>query len=106
MKWQDIIGYEGRYMINEIGQVKSLLRDIILADRYNTKGYLHVALYSSMGNRRDVMVHRLVAKHFIPPIPKKPVVNHKNLNKKDNRVCNLEWVDIPENVRHYLKNKL
>lgn len=104
MRWKNVQNYEGKYLINKIGQVRSLLTNRILGDRINTKGYLHVALYDD-GVRKDLMIHRLVALHFKSPIQNKPIVNHINLNKKDNRVNNLEYTTCSENTRHYFKNR-
>jgi hypothetical protein len=56
-------------------------------------------------NKKHHMMHRLVAQTFIPNIEEKPYVNHKDLDKKNNRYDNLEWVTPKENNDHYHSNK-
>ncbi len=68
----------------------------------NGRGYNFVFLNKD-GERKNARVHRLVAEAFIPNPESLPVVNHKNCNKLDNRVENLEWVSYRENSQHYLK---
>jgi len=72
-------------------------------------GYFGVKLFRAEGNRsirKGLLVHRLVAKTFIPNPEKLPVVNHKNGDKKDNRVENLEWCSYKHNTRHAWDNGL
>ena len=112
--WKDVVGYEGFYEVSSCGRVRSVNRYVNTGILHNdTKlhkgkmlklnlkktGYLTADL--SKGNRvRTVAVHRMVAVAFIPRIEGKNVVNHKNLNKTDNRVENLEWVTSKENSQH------
>lgn len=65
-----------------------------------TNGYITVSIKYLNGERKLEFVHRLVAVAFIPNLENKPVVNHKNLIKSDNRVENLEWVTYKENNQH------
>lgn len=62
-------------------------------------GYLRVYMRNQTTNKRvDRYIHRLVAQHFIPNPEQKPYVNHKNCDRTDNRLCNLEWVSAKENT--------
>lgn len=86
---KDIIGYEGIYTIDEDGNVYSINRKKII--KQSMRGnYLYVALYKE-GKRKQENVHRLVAMTFIPNPEELPCVNHKDENKLNNNVNNLEW---------------
>lgn len=102
--WKDIKGYEELYQISNLGNVKSLSRqhwngvgwwtskDRILVPRTskNKNHYYSVQLVKD-GVKRSTNIHRIVAEHFIPNPKNKPMVNHINEDKLDNRVENLEW---------------
>ena len=80
----------------------------ILKPRYHPSGYLYVGLFNGTGKDKKRIwkrVHRLVAEHFIGEIPPKMVINHKNFDKHDNHVNNLEIVTSSQNRLHYLRNK-
>ena len=68
-------------------------------------GYFHTSLMSG-GRKRDELVHRLVAFSFLgpPPTPKHTCVNHKDGNKSNNALENLEWTTQAENMKHYFAN--
>lgn len=68
------------------------------------QGYVTVTITYMSGERKVKFVHRLVAEYFIPNPESKPLVNHINLVKNDNRVENLEWVTHQENNRHAHEN--
>lgn len=70
-----------------------------------SRGYKHVLLYSDNG-KKVFSVHRLVATHFIKNINGLKVVNHKDANKTNNAVDNLEWVTHKDNVKHAFQNGL
>lgn len=64
-------------------------------------GYMRVYCRQiSTGKRKDLYVHRLVAKYFVPNPDNKKVVNHKNCKRDDNRAENLEWCTTKENVNY------
>lgn len=106
-KWKDIIGYEGIYQISSHGSIKSLKykKERILKPFLDTCGYLSIDLCNHCieDYRR---IHRLVAEAFIPQIVGKNYVNHKDGNKANNNVNNLEWCTASENVTHAYKNGL
>ena len=113
--WVDIKGHEG-YQVSSYGRVRSKDRICyhvqygqvvarkhkgrILSQNDNGHGYLTVQL--GRGNR--LYVHRLVAEHFIPNPNGYEEINHRNANKQDNRVDNLEWCDRRQNIDHSVKN--
>ena len=112
--WKDIAGYEGLYQISNKGRVKSLNRLVkdttrdrvqkikgrILKYCDNGKGYKMVYLNKNR-ERKNYYVHRLVAETFIPNPKQLPEVNHKDLNKANNKISNLEWITELDNKRHY-----
>jgi hypothetical protein len=107
--WKDVVGYEGVYQVSNHGRVKRIghargaTPGRILKPAQNLKGYLHVSLSRSQ-KRRDAEVHRLVAEAFLWHAPSPDhEVNHKNGNKQDNRVENLEWVTRCQNVQHSVR---
>ena len=69
---------------------------------YNGRGYANITLIKN-GNKFKTVIHRLVAKAFIPNPENKPEVNHINGNKRDNRLDNLEWCTSSENRKHEFK---
>ena len=99
--WRDVVGYEGFYQVSSYGRVKSLRgrKEKFLSIDINNACYAKVLL-SKNGQSKTLLVHRLVAAAFIPNVDNKPQVNHKNGNKFDNRVENLEWVTCSENTQH------
>lgn len=110
--WKDIPGYAGMYQVSNLGRVKSLERDtkrsrpqhikerILKQTPNKTSGnYLQVYL-ADAGKYKAFLVHRLVAQAFIPNTDNKPVVNHKDGNKQNNCLENLEWCTHKENVLH------
>lgn len=114
--WKDIPGYEGAYQVSNTGFVRSLPRNFvntrgerrslpgkILDYRKARHGYAMASLYRQM-KFKNFKVHRLVAAAFLENPDDKPEVNHKNLNKSDNRVENLEWVTPKENIQHAIRN--
>lgn len=107
----DIPGYEGLYQVSDFGRVKSVLRLVpsgrrecwylgkTLAPTPNTKGYLRVTL-SKDSHAKTFMVHRLVLVAFSGSQPRNMEANHKNGERADNRLENLEWLGHADNMRH------
>lgn len=107
--WADINGYEGLYQISNMGRVKSLAKpsnagEVIVKLSANNNGYLRVNLWKNH-RYRTVLVHRLVAMHFVPNITGGNVVNHKDYNIKNNNAENLEWCSQKENCQYSLCNR-
>lgn len=114
--WKDIKGYEGLYQISNYGEVRSLDRTVVYCNgkkaRYKSKirkasnsDYRLIAL-SKKGNVKVYKISRLVALHFIPKIKGKNIVNHKDGNKYNDYVNNLEWCTYSENIIHAIDNNL
>lgn len=119
--WMNIEGYEGMYQVSSLGRVRSLDRVVevhteqgieeraykgrILAQRDDKDGYKRVTL-SNEGKHTTCQVHRLVAKAFIPNPEGKSEVNHKDMDKQNNELFNLEWNTRQENARHYADSTL
>ncbi len=102
--WKDIKGYEGIYQVSNTGKIKSIKRNIILKNIIHHYGYLIVQLNKN-GVGKDFSVHRLVAGAFIPNTDNLPQVNHKDENKLNNNVENLEWCTAGYNTNYGTRNK-
>lgn len=113
--WVDIKGYEGLYQVSNLGRVRSLDRvqynpvaathqtlhkGHILPQRKNDREAMMVMLRNAEGKRKNCQVHRLVAMAFLPNPDNLPVVNHKDYDRSNNCVDNLEWCTHYYNV-HY-----
>lgn len=109
-EWRDIKGYEGKYQVSNLGNVKSLNfhrknKECLLTPKIDKDGYLEIALYKN-GKSKYYRIHRLVAIAFISNNENKKEVNHINGIKSDNRVDNLEWCTSSENQVHAYKTGL
>lgn len=113
--WKDIDEFKGIYQVSNFGRVKSLPRVIIrsngisqsvkgkvLKTFINSNGY-EFAVFQMGLKTKNFAVHRLVAKYFITNPKNKYAVNHKDGNKINNNVKNLEWVTKSENEIHARK---
>lgn len=111
-KWADVVDYEGIYMISNYGRLKHLSYSIygLNADRIDVetkirkpnlmnKGYYCYELWKN--NKRKVyLLHRLLAIAFIPNPNNLPQINHKDGDKRNNNISNLEWCTAKENTVH------
>ena len=102
--FMDIEGYEGKYQVSNLGNVKNIKTGRLLKSYKSNKGYLQVDLYKN-GVGKKYYVHRLVIATFKANPDNKPQVNHINEDKTDNRLNNLEWCTSKENNNHGTKNK-
>ena len=103
-EWRDVVGYDGRYQISNLGRVKSI--------RFfkNKKQYIEKILKTCVNNRRyefiilpgpkSLCIHRLVATAFLDNPMEFNIVNHKDANRSNNNVENLEWCTQEYNIRY------
>jgi len=130
--WKNIKGYKGLYKVSNYGRVKNIKlfkhyrisknntmtidyqsvhkhkqfrQNKILKYGIHELGYLYYYL-SNNGTSEKIYMHRLVAQHFIPNLDNKLEVNHKDGNKQNNYVSNLEWCTRFENNKHAFENGL
>ena len=103
--WKDVKGFEGIYQISNKGRLKSFKQHAkgkILSNKNKNGDYLSIVLCKG-GKVRSTRIHRLVAEAFIPNPNGKPQINHKDSNRQNNNVGNLEWVTAKENSQHAIK---
>ena len=95
------------YFVSYDGEIYSILTNRLLINQpHKHTGYIYVKLkHDDSGAFIRYCLHRVVAEMFLPNPDNLPVVNHKNLNKTDNSVGNLEWVTFKENSNHYYRYK-
>lgn len=118
--WKPVEGYEGLYEVSNLGRVRSLTRIAVTYSNGGTQvrkgrircgtidkstGYARLLLCKE-AVQKSFNIHRLVAIAFIPNPYNKPQVNHKDGNKANNRVDNLEWCTVKENARHAIDTGL
>lgn len=101
--WKEIEKYP-RYEVSNTGKVRNKETKHLLRPAVNHKGYFIVSLTYATQQAKTIVVHRLVGLTFIPNPKNKPQINHKDCDKQNNNVSNLEWVTPSENQIHSYKN--
>ena len=104
--WKDIDGFN--YQVSNLGRIKNKKTCIIRTGMLNSKnGYAKISMRrTSDGKNYSMFIHRLVAEAFIPNPDNLPQVNHKDGNKLNNTVDNLEWCSCFDNIMHAMDNNL
>ena len=100
-----IKGYEGCYTIDENGKIFSKYKNKVMKTYINENGYEIVRLYKNKKSRL-MRVHRALLLSFVDQPADKPIVNHKDGNKRNNTLSNLEWCTSSENNQHAIDTGL
>ena len=112
--WKEIEGYRGLYQISNLGRIKSLVKrkkngfkskfgmtkELILKPGKNNCNYQFVILCDSDGKKKRHYLHQIQGRLFIPNPEGKKCINHKDGDKWNNSIDNLEWCTYSENIRH------
>lgn len=109
--WKDVVGYEGIYMVSNLGRIKALARFMknatilprILTPVLNKGGYTKFMFRDKNKKWKNILIHRVVAMAFIPNPENKKTVNHIDSVRNNNKVSNLEWATQSENMKHAFK---
>ena len=113
--WKDVPGYKGLYQVSNLGNIKALEKQrsktqphIISKEKplkpgINVCGYKFVILVKNQ-EKKSFLLHRLILSAFIPNPENKPCANHKDCDRNNNRIENLEWCTYKENTRHAMQN--
>lgn len=96
MQWQPVVGWEQKYDVSRSGVIRNK-QGVVVTQWKNDQGYMLAKLSNP---RKDVRVHRMVAKSHIPNPCSKPDVNHIDHRRDHNHVANLEWCTQKENLAH------
>ena len=111
--WKDIPGYEDIYQASNYGRIRSIegkttysrkhgvrhWKSRVLKPKVDNQFSKRVSLWKD-GKHKDFLVHRLVAATFLGEPPKNYTVNHKDGNRLNNCIDNLEWISLADNIRH------
>lgn len=98
--WKDITGYEEFYKVSNLGNIFSISRNKLLKITLSDKGYPKVKLYKTNTNVKEFFNHRLVVQHFLENFNPNLQVNHKDGDRTNNIITNLELVTCKENIQH------
>lgn len=99
-KWKKITFFKNDYYVSNKGRIKGTK---ILKPSFARRGYEKITLSGGTTKRKSITIHRLVAETFIGPRPKGFHINHKNANKSDNSVENLEYIHPKEHQKRTSK---
>ncbi len=107
--WKNVVGFEGVFIVSSLGRAKRLKcrfakEDRLLKPHIGKRGY-YVYNLCYKGKNKICSMHRLVAQAFISNPENKREVNHKDSNKLNNEISNLEWTTPQENSRHAVKSE-
>ena len=119
--WKDIKGYGGLYQISNLGNVKKIknkkyniskkeveekeINKYISIGKHKL-GYKNVKLTDKNGIRKNLFLHRIIAEAFVENPNNFNIINHKDGDKSNNNINNLEWTTQKDNVNHAWKNGL
>lgn len=97
-EWRDVKDYEGLYMVSNLGRIRNV-KELVMKQINAHSGYNLIKLYkkTEFEDYHPLQIHRMVATAFLPNENNLPQVNHKDFNKHNNRVDNLEWCDAKYN---------
>lgn len=90
LEWRSVKGYDGRYLVSNTGLIYSKISNKVLKHNKMSNGYLSVELFKD-GKSKRLLIHRIVAEAFIDNPESLPIVNHKDEDRTNNSVDNLEW---------------
>ena len=113
--WKDVVGYENLYQVSNLGRIKSkerlvnqrygkrIVKEKILSPFISNSGYYAIVLHKTRPIFKLKYIHRLVANAFLPNKNNLEQVNHKDGNKLNNNISNLEWCSRSDNMKHAIK---
>ena len=101
-----IAHYEQRYKISAQGTILNLANNTLLSSILNNNGYLKIGLANGDGTQKQLLIHRLVAQHYLPNPYEYSDIKHKDGNKLNNDISNLEWCTKQQNVHHAFQTGL
>lgn len=104
-EWKNIVEYEGLYEVSNLGRVRNCNTSKLVRQSVVISGYKRVTLHKN-NIPKTKLVHRLVADAFLPNPDKLPIVNHKDANKLNNIVANLEWCTQSYNTSYHYNGNI